>query len=224
MSWRRVLAITIRIVRQIRRDRRTLALIFLAPIVILSLLGYVYRGSARTITLALSAPDTPFVTAFAQELTALSIRVERVSPEQAIERVRAGQAAGAVLIEPTPSSPMRLVLDGSQPGRARQVSMIASQAAMRTALQQLLPQGTEPSLTLEYVTGSPQFDELDTFAPVFIGFFAFSSCSSSRRSPSCASVCKEALNASLSPHWTGPRSSSGTCSVSPSMPSFNLCL
>lgn len=173
MSWRRVLAITIRIVRQIRRDRRTLALIFLAPIVILSLLGYVYRGSARTITLALSAPDTPFVTAFAQELTALSIRVERVSPEQAIERVRAGQAAGAVLIEPTPSSPMRLVLDGSQPGRARQVSMIASQAAMRTALQQLLPQGTEPSLTLEYVTGSPQFDELDTFAPVFIGFFAF---------------------------------------------------
>lgn len=173
MSWRRVLAITTRIVRQIRRDRRTLALIFLAPIVILSLLGYVYRGSSRTITLALSAPDNPFVTAFAQELTALSIRVERVPPEQAIERVRTGRAAGAILIEPAASSSMRVVLDGSQPGRARQVSAIVSQAAMRTAVQQLLPQGTQPSLALEYVTGSPQFDELDTFAPVFVGFFAF---------------------------------------------------
>ncbi len=173
MSWQRVLAITTRIIRQIRRDRRTLALIFLAPIVILSLLGYVYRGTSRTLTLALSAPDNPVVTALAHELTTLSIQLERVPAEQAIERVRTGRAAGAILLEPAAPTAIRLVLDGSQPGRARQISAIVSQAALRTALQQVVPPESQPSLTLEYVTGSPEFDELDTFAPVFVGFFAF---------------------------------------------------
>ncbi|MBO9405292.1 MAG: ABC transporter permease, partial [Thermomicrobium sp.] len=67
MSWQRVLAISLRIIRQIRRDRRSLALIFLAPLVILALLGYVYRGSARTPTIALSPADTPGGEAIARE-------------------------------------------------------------------------------------------------------------------------------------------------------------
>src|SRR4029077_6795205 len=46
MSGHRVAAITRRLLHQFRRDRRTLALLFVAPIVILSLLGYLIRGSA----------------------------------------------------------------------------------------------------------------------------------------------------------------------------------
>src|SRR5437764_657225 len=46
MSGRRVAAITRRLMQQFRRDRRTLALLFVAPIVILALLGYMIRGSS----------------------------------------------------------------------------------------------------------------------------------------------------------------------------------
>ncbi|MDW7982465.1 MAG: ABC transporter permease [Thermomicrobium sp.] len=174
MSWRRILAITLRIVRQVWRDRRSLALIFLAPVVTLALLGYVYRGSARTVTLGLTGPENSFTTAFVSELAAHSVRVQRLPTEQAVARVRAGQAAGAVLVDDTGGNlTVRLVVDGSQPGRARQVSAIVSQAVLRVTLQQRLAATAEPAITVEYVTGSPQFDELDTVAPVFLAFFAF---------------------------------------------------
>ena len=46
MSGHRVAAITRRLLQGFRRDRRTLALLFVAPIVILGLLGYLMRGSS----------------------------------------------------------------------------------------------------------------------------------------------------------------------------------
>ena len=46
MSGHRVRAITRRLLQGFRRDRRTLALLFVAPIVILGLLGYLIRGSS----------------------------------------------------------------------------------------------------------------------------------------------------------------------------------
>ena len=46
MSLRRTLAISRRIAEQFRRDERTLALLFVAPIVILALLGWVIRDQA----------------------------------------------------------------------------------------------------------------------------------------------------------------------------------
>src|ERR1700730_17940442 len=48
MSGHRIGAITRRLLQQFRRDRRTLALLFVAPIVILALLGYMIRGSSST--------------------------------------------------------------------------------------------------------------------------------------------------------------------------------
>src|SRR5258708_10103993 len=44
VSGRRVRAIVRRLLQQFRRDRRTMALVFVVPIVILSLLGYLLRG------------------------------------------------------------------------------------------------------------------------------------------------------------------------------------
>src|SRR5690348_12286351 len=45
MSAHRVAAITRRLLQGFRRDRRTLALLFVAPLVILGLLGYLMRNS-----------------------------------------------------------------------------------------------------------------------------------------------------------------------------------
>ncbi|MCX2728339.1 ABC transporter permease [Thermomicrobium sp. 4228-Ro] len=174
MSGQRVLAITIRIVRQIRRDRRTLALIFLAPVVILSLLGYVYRGSSHTVALAVSAPADPFAEAMIDTLSSLSVQVERLPSDEALARVRSGDVAGALVVEPTGTAiTLQLYLDGSQPGRVRQVIAIVNEAIMRAATERLPPGLALPQPQIAYVAGSLQFDELDTFAPVFIGFFAF---------------------------------------------------
>jgi ABC-2 type transport system permease protein len=48
MSGHRIAAITRRLLQGFRRDHRTLALLFVAPVVILGLLGYMIRGGAST--------------------------------------------------------------------------------------------------------------------------------------------------------------------------------
>ena len=57
MSWHRIAAITIRLLQQFRHDRRTLALLFIAPIVILGLLGYLIRGSATSLNVGVANED-----------------------------------------------------------------------------------------------------------------------------------------------------------------------
>jgi len=57
MSASRVRAITQRLLHQFRRDRRTLALLFGAPLVTLALLGYLLRGGGDEPKIGVVNPD-----------------------------------------------------------------------------------------------------------------------------------------------------------------------
>src|SRR4029077_9084719 len=57
MSGKRIEAITKRLLQQFRGDRPTLALLFVAPIVILGLLGYLIRGSASAPAVGIANED-----------------------------------------------------------------------------------------------------------------------------------------------------------------------
>ena len=59
MNPTRILALATRIVQQFRRDHRTLALLFVAPIVILSLLGYLLRSQETSTTLPCANAEPP---------------------------------------------------------------------------------------------------------------------------------------------------------------------
>ncbi len=60
MSFPRIFAITGRIISQFRHDHRTLALLFVVPIVVMSLLGYVLRAQENTIvSVAVVNEDKP---------------------------------------------------------------------------------------------------------------------------------------------------------------------
>ena len=59
MSIGRVLALSVRIVRQFLRDPRTLALLFLAPLLVMTLLNFVLNSSSNSVTLGLVPPDGP---------------------------------------------------------------------------------------------------------------------------------------------------------------------
>ncbi|HEX6547891.1 MAG TPA: ABC transporter permease, partial [Candidatus Dormibacteraeota bacterium] len=58
MNPRRVRAITVRLLEQFRRDRRTLALLFVAPIVILGLLDLLLRGGSTAPTIEVVNQDS----------------------------------------------------------------------------------------------------------------------------------------------------------------------
>ena len=56
MSFARILALASRIIRQVLRDRRTLALIFLVPLFVMTLLYFVLTTTSSVRTLAIVYP------------------------------------------------------------------------------------------------------------------------------------------------------------------------
>ena len=121
MSGRRVAAITRRLLRQFRRDRRTIALLFVAPLVILSLLNFLLRGGGdRPLLAVVDQHHGPLASAIASNLGHSSL-VTTTSRDlsTAVARLRDGNLAGYVVLpatlDATPTSADPRHLAGAAP-------------------------------------------------------------------------------------------------------------
>ena len=77
MSIDRTVAIAVRVVRQILRDRRSVALIIIAPLVVMSLVGFSFRDQPAILNQAAPALVGVFALIFTFMLTAVSFLRER---------------------------------------------------------------------------------------------------------------------------------------------------
>jgi ABC-2 type transport system permease protein len=180
MSGRRIGAITKRLLQQFRHDRRTLALLFVAPIVILTLLGYLIRGSASTVTVGLvNADPGPLGQVVANAFAHSSkISVTTIQAADGEAMLRDGSIVAYVVIPADFSQLVRqgtispeVHLEGSQPGTSATVIQ-----ALQEALTSLATQGTggvhfQPRVS--YLYGGQNFDLLDYFGAAFIGLIVF---------------------------------------------------
>ena len=126
MSGRRVAAITRRLLQQFRHDRRTLGLLFGAPLIILGLLGYLLRGGgAVPIMGVVNLDDGPLGGAIASQLERLeTVSASTMSQASAEKQLRSGDLAGYVLLPSDFSARAQqsrvispgIHLEGSQPG------------------------------------------------------------------------------------------------------------
>ena len=181
MRRRRIIALTVRIASQLRRDRRTLALMIIAPILILSLLAYIYRGATHHATLAVVNQGTsPLATQLIESLKqdgALTVKeMDSTSAQHAIDRgdVDASLTLPANLsIQPGTPRTIQVTLEGSQPNISGTVLSALNRALPSTIIQALNPSGSPLQLDPVYLHGGPQFDQLDYFAPTLIAFFDF---------------------------------------------------
>jgi len=149
MSLRRTLAVSRRLLEQFRRDRRTLALLFVVPLVILALLGYLLRGSATAPKLALVGDCGPLHPSAA-------VTVVHLDRAAADSQLASGEIAGFVLCQ----LPPEVHLEGSQPNESA------------TVLQALAsPSAVKPRIF--YLYGGPSFDTLDYFGAGFVGLVVF---------------------------------------------------
>ncbi len=189
MNGRRVLAITRRILIGFRRDRRTLALLFIAPIVILGLFYLILRGgSSKPEVDVVNLDQGPLGGAVAQQLLD-SARVQASSTDAAMaeKRLHDGSTAGYVLLPPgfTQSAiaardiAPEVHLEGSQPGLNQPVVLAVNEAILRS-VQQLAPNaagaaGSTPRLDLRltYLHGGASLDTLDYFGAGFVGLVVF---------------------------------------------------
>jgi ABC-2 type transport system permease protein len=187
VSGLRVLAITRRILQQFRRDRRTLALLFVAPLLILGLLYFMLRGGAGSPP-ALGVVDEdsgPLGAAVARQLEASPlVQTSELDRNTAQARLEDGRLAGFVVLPADFSSRAlrnrviapELHLEGSQPGESATLVQALNRSLLAAAGAVAAPGlGAAPrvELRLSYQHGGPNLDMLDYFGGAFIGLVVF---------------------------------------------------
>ncbi|TMC12574.1 MAG: ABC-2 transporter permease [Chloroflexi bacterium] len=180
MKPARVRAVTRRVLQQFRHDRRTLALLFVVPLVVLGLLGYLLRGGGggHTVVGVVNLDQGQLGGRIANALVA-SKRVDasRLSEADARQRLSDGRIAGYILL-PTDLTAKatsggaispEVHLEGSQPGPSADVLQALNQALIAA----LAGAGPHLSPKIFYLHGGSGLDTLDYFGPAFVGLIVF---------------------------------------------------
>ena len=202
MNFSRIMALATRIIQQVFRDRRTLALIFIVPIFMMSLL-FLVLGSASTVhTLVLVRPtgaNSNQVNALIDKLLPAQDKLKTINipADQVDTTLKNGNADAAIIFPPdfaqqvfTGQNPtVQIKLEGSDPAVARAMSDVANGLThqLGVALAALSAQqhgqvGQAPTIITTipftvsepvYLYGGAQYTFNDSLAPVFIGLFSF---------------------------------------------------
>jgi len=176
-----VAAITRRLLQQFRRDRRTLALLFVAPIVLLGLLGYLIRGSAPVPSVGVANEDAGPVGATVAAALARSSAISTTSINSADgdAKLKDGSLAAYIVFPANFSQQAQagtiapeVRLEGSQPGTTAPV-LEALQEALIALATQAPGQGLHVQPKVTYLYAGPGYDTLDYFGAAFIGLVVF---------------------------------------------------
>lgn len=181
MSRRRVVALFRRVVQEIRRDRPSIGLLFVAPILMSGLVTFILReGETPQVDAVIVSPGGPagalVTTALASALREAGATVAQATDvSSARESIEAGTASVAIVLPdnlPTSGSPtITVITDGLDPaGDAGQLSAV--QQSLLSAASAL---SGSPLPTVQHRTlyGTPSDDPITSFAPAIVGFFAY---------------------------------------------------
>ena len=170
MNPRRVAAVAERIALGFRRDRRSLGLLFVAPLVVLSLVGAVWGSSAQSVPNVVVATDTPgspgpIIDRF---VASKAIHGTKATYEEGIARLKRGDVDAVIWLD---AGGVHIESEGSDPLRSGSVAP-AVQKAFAEALGGVAGQFAS-GVQIEQLYGGPGYTLLDYLAPVLIAFFAF---------------------------------------------------
>lgn len=170
MSLRRVRAVTERVARGFRRDRRSLGLLIVAPVVVSSIVGAVWGTATNRVPDVVIASDrlalpTPIVDRF---VNSTAIHGRRASFEEGMRQLRNSEADAVVWLDGTT---LHIEIEGADPLQSGAIAGPV-QKALVDAVSGGSSVGT-PSVQVSQLYGGAGYSLLDYVAPVLIGFFAF---------------------------------------------------
>ena len=180
MNRRRVVALFRRVVAEIRRDRPSLAILLVAPILLTGLVSFILRESQPpSISVAIVATGSPadqvLVPAITSALESAGVTVTSGATETdaraAVERgdtslalVLAGGGAGSRPVVDIVSRGL------DAPGDSAQIGVV--QRALATAIGQATG-AAAPEIRHVTIYGVPSADPVASFAPAIVAFFAY---------------------------------------------------
>ncbi|SFS83681.1 ABC transporter permease [Paenibacillus sp. BC26] len=157
----RIRALAIRIIRQFVRDKRTLALLFLAPLLILTLMKLVFNGN--TVEPQIGGVQIP--AALVDRLEKADADVINYDNASDAEQALQDGDLDAVLSLGGGGKPS-ITLEGSDPASSKMVLLLLQRMMGASDMP-----AVQPSIT--YLHGSADMASFDSFGPVLIGFFSF---------------------------------------------------
>lgn len=158
----RIMALIIRILRQIVRDKRTMALLIFAPILVMSMLHLVFNGDEYKPKIGIvNLPEK-----IEAQLNLENAKLEHYETEkQAKKDLSASKLDAYLMFDQMPPS---VVLEGSDPSVNGAVM-----GWVQGAVKPLQPNGGNQEIKTEYIFGSEDMGQFDYFGPVLLGFFVF---------------------------------------------------
>ncbi|MFJ7734926.1 ABC transporter permease [Lysinibacillus sp. NPDC097287] len=154
----RVFALVTRIFQQMRRDKRTLALLFLAPLLILSLMYFIFDSDEPELTLVVSNGNTQLI----EKLQAVDFHIIEID-DFSKQDLKTEDYDGWLNSQ---QNQFELTLLNDSPSTAQAVRMKLAQAI----------QPDSPStvaFSTDYVFGNEETVIFDIFSPMLVGYFVF---------------------------------------------------
>jgi len=164
----RIRALVVRIIRQFLHDKRTLALLIVVPLLVLSLIHLVFDGDTYHPKIGVVQAPEPIVRSLAGQSAEVTEFGTAEEAEEAEEALAARKIDAVVRLD---GGELRVKLEGSDPARNRAV-MAAMQEAMRDLAVLRSRSGTFLPI-FEYLHGGEGMSTFDSLGPVLIGLFAF---------------------------------------------------
>jgi ABC-2 type transport system permease protein len=157
----RVQALIIRILKQFIHDKRTLAMMLIAPILILYMMSLVFGdGSSLAKIGVVNVPPI-----FSETLSKQGASVTAYSTEEANSLLTNTTLDAIISME---GSVPQIKLEGSSPTANKTVLLL-----LQKTMQQMNPSPNAFAPQITYLYGSDKMASFDNLGPVFVGFFSF---------------------------------------------------
>ncbi|MCY9516327.1 ABC transporter permease [Paenibacillus apiarius] len=182
----RTMALVKRISEQMLRDKRTLALMMVAPLIILTLVHFLFTGdSAASLKLGLVSADHSLVQQLKEKDIAI-IEYDHIEDEK--QTIASDELDGLLQIE---REHVSLTLKNEDPSKAKALQMqiqqtLASKAAKEQAAKIATSlhgatnrpsagasDASAPQIDTAYVYGNADTSFFDVLSPILVGFFVF---------------------------------------------------
>lgn len=158
----RINAIVTRIIRQFFRDKRTLALLIFAPILILTLMNFVFTNNEASVNIGIENEQIEEMLSYMESDKNIYVMTKK----EAEEKFKEKDLDAYISKE---SSKINILLNGSD-------SSISSQVVkdIQSAIKKNVPaQMNSLELKIDSYYGSDDMNTLDYLGPLLIGFFIF---------------------------------------------------
>lgn len=155
----RVNGVVIRIIRQFFRDKRSLAMMFGAPMLLLWLLSLVFTQKDYIPHIAVVDVPAPIVKAMKNQ----EASINEYSKDKAISELEKQKVDAVIHLE---NGKMNLLLEGSDSSKNRAVLQVLQKSTEKNDVSMMKPE-------VDYLHGSKDITMFDGLGPVLIGFFTF---------------------------------------------------